>query len=58
MKKRAVIALGHRALGTTLSEQKVAIKETAKSIADLIEEGRVFDSYTFIKLHTKSLEAA
>ena len=39
MKKRAVIALGHRALGTTLSEQKVAIKETAKSIADLIEEG-------------------
>ena len=39
MKKRAVIALGHRALGTTLSEQKVAIKETAKSIADLIEAG-------------------
>lgn len=39
MKKRAVIALGHRALGTTLSEQKVAIKETAKSIADLIEDG-------------------
>lgn len=39
MRKRAVIALGHRALGTTLPEQKVAVKNTAKSIADLIEEG-------------------
>lgn len=39
MKKRAVIALGHRALGTTLPEQKAAVKKTAKSIADLIEEG-------------------
>ena len=39
MKKRAVIALGHRALGTTLPEQKVAVTKTAKSIADLIEEG-------------------
>ncbi len=39
MKKRAVIALGHRALGTTLPEQMVAVKNTAKSIADLLEEG-------------------
>lgn len=39
MRKRAVIALGHRALGTTLPEQKVAVKNTAKSIADLLEEG-------------------
>lgn len=39
MKKRVVIALGHRALGTTLPEQKVAVKNTAKVIADLIEEG-------------------
>ena len=39
MKKRAVIALGHRALGTTLPEQKVAVAKTAKVIADLIEEG-------------------
>lgn len=39
MKKRAVIALGHRALGTTLPEQKIAVAKTAKSIADLIEEG-------------------
>lgn len=39
MKKRAVIALGHRALGTTLPEQKIAVKKTARSIADLIEEG-------------------
>lgn len=26
MKKRVVVALGHRALGTTLPEQKVAVK--------------------------------
>lgn len=39
MKKRAVIALGHCALGTTLPEQMVAVKKTAKSIADLLEEG-------------------
>ncbi len=39
MRKRAVIALGHRALGTTLPEQMVAVKKTAKSIADLLEEG-------------------
>ena len=38
MKKRVVVALGHRALGTTLPEQKVAVKKTAKCIADLIEE--------------------
>ncbi len=39
MKKRAVIALGHRALGITLPEQKMAVEKTAASIADLIEEG-------------------
>lgn len=39
MKKRVVVALGHRALGTTLPEQKEAVKHTAKSIADLIEAG-------------------
>ena len=38
MKKRVVLALGHRALGTTLPEQKAAIAHTAKCIADLIEE--------------------
>ena len=39
MKKRVVVALGHRALGTTLPEQKIAVKHTSKCIADLIEEG-------------------
>ena len=39
MKKRVVVALGHRALGTTLPEQKVAVKNTSKVIADLIEAG-------------------
>ena len=37
MKKKAVIALGHRALGTTLPEQHLAVKASAKAIADLIE---------------------
>lgn len=39
MKKRVVVALGHRALGTTLPEQKEAVKNSAKAIANLIEEG-------------------
>ena len=36
MKKRVVVALGHRALGTTLPEQQEAVKKTSKVIADLI----------------------
>ena len=39
MKKKVVVALGHRALGTTLPEQQVAVRKTAKSIADLIQDG-------------------
>lgn len=39
MKKRVVVALGHRALGTTLPEQMIAVKKSAVTIADLIEEG-------------------
>lgn len=39
MKKRVVVALGHRALGTTLPEQMVAVKKSAVTIADLIEAG-------------------
>ena len=38
-KKRVVIALGHRALGNTLPEQKEATKRTAKRIAQLVKEG-------------------
>lgn len=37
--KIVVVALGHRALGTTLPEQKIATKEAAKAIADLVEDG-------------------
>ena len=37
--KIVVVALGHRALGTTLPEQKTATKAAAKAIADLVEEG-------------------
>lgn len=37
--KTIVVALGHRALGTTLPEQKKAARVAAKSIADLVEEG-------------------
>ncbi|MCD8338423.1 MAG: carbamate kinase [Lachnospiraceae bacterium] len=39
MKKRVVVALGHKALGTTFPEQRVAVLHTAKILADLIEEG-------------------
>ena len=39
MKKRVFVALGHRALGTTLPEQQEAVKKTSKVIADLIEDG-------------------
>ena len=37
--KRVVVALGHRALGTTLPEQLEAVKKSAKVIADLIQNG-------------------
>lgn len=39
MKKKVVIALGHKALGTTFPEQKVAVKASAKVLANLIENG-------------------
>lgn len=37
-KKKIVIALGHDALGTTLPEQKLATKKTAKAVADFIKD--------------------
>ncbi len=39
MGKKIVIALGGNALGNNLPEQMVAVKQTAKAIVDLIEEG-------------------
>lgn len=39
MKKKVVIALGHRALGTTFPEQQVAVKQSAKVLADMVENG-------------------
>ena len=36
-KKKIVVALGHKALGTTLPEQKDAVRAAAKAIADLAE---------------------
>ncbi|NLW24791.1 MAG: carbamate kinase [Clostridia bacterium] len=38
-KKKVVIALGGNALGNTLDEQKVAVKNTARNLADLVEKG-------------------
>ena len=38
-KKTVVVALGHRALGSTLPGQQRATKEAAKAIADLAETG-------------------
>ena len=39
MSERIVIALGGNALGSNLPEQMIAVKQTAKAIADLIEQG-------------------
>ena len=39
MPKKIVIALGGNALGKNLPEQMAAVKQTAKAIVDLIEEG-------------------
>ena len=36
-KKRAVVSLGHEALGYTTLEQWDAVKVTAKALADLVE---------------------
>ena len=33
-KKKIVVALGHKALGTTLPEQMTAVKGAAKAVAD------------------------
>ena len=38
-KKRAVVSLGHQALGYTTTEQKDAVRVTAKALADLVEAG-------------------
>ena len=39
MKKRVVVALGHKALGTTFPEQQTALKASVPILADLVEEG-------------------
>ncbi|MDY3250164.1 MAG: carbamate kinase [Candidatus Choladocola sp.] len=39
MRKRIVVALGHRALGTTFPEQQKAVRSSACILADLVEEG-------------------
>ncbi len=39
MGRRIVLALGGNALGNNLPEQMIAVRKTASSIADLIEEG-------------------
>lgn len=39
MKKKIVVALGRKALGDNLPEQKEAVRKTAKALADLIEDG-------------------
>ena len=46
MKKKVVVALGHRALGTTLPEQQIAVKRSAKVIADLVQEAHPLPSLT------------
>lgn len=38
-KKRIVMAIGHKDMGTNLPEQKAAVAKTARVIADFIQEG-------------------
>ena len=37
-KMKTVVSLGHEALGTTTLEQMDAVKHTAKTLADLVEQ--------------------
>ena len=46
-KKKIVVALGHKALGTTLPQQKTAVKAAAKAIADLADtDCRIVSSHS------------
>lgn len=38
-KKKTVVSLGHNALGYTTTEQRSAVKVTARALADLVESG-------------------
>ena len=48
-RKKIVVALGHKALGTTLPEQKAAVKRSAKVIADLVAAGADVSSPTAMR---------
>ena len=50
--KRVVVALGHAALGTTFQEQKNAVVNAAKAIADLVE-----DKYQVVITHSNAPQA-
>lgn len=39
MRKKAVVSLGHQALGYTTTQQHDAVRKTAKALADLVEAG-------------------
>ncbi len=39
MRRRVVVALGHKALGTDFPSQQVTVKNSARILADLVEEG-------------------
>ena len=49
MKKRIVIALGHRALGTTFPEQQAAVRKSAAALAEMAAEG-----YQLILTHSNA----
>ena len=61
MKKKAVVSLGHEALGYTTTEQWDAVKKTAKALADLAEADyqltiTIVIAVELILCHTKSAE--
>ena len=56
--KTVVVALGHKALGTTLPEQKTATREAAKAIAELISDEELSEDNIIPKAFDKRVGPA
>ena len=56
--KIVVVALGHRALGTTLPEQKVATKAAAKAIASFVTDDLLSADYIIPSALDKNVATA
>ena len=56
--KTVVVALGHKALGTTLPEQKTATREAAKAIAEQISDEELSEDNIIPKAFDKRVGPA